>query len=56
MRAESFTELVDEVPADDLGYKLETFDRQRYLESVYDISSKEDERRYGILGIQIVLE
>ena len=54
-KQKSFLELLDKISPKKLGYS-EDYDKNKILERVYKTYSKEDEKKYGVLGIEIELE
>jgi ASC-1-like (ASCH) protein len=48
----SFRELIENTPMKDLG-RPDEYDKTAYLESMYSLYTKEEETRYGVLGIEI---
>lgn len=53
LRYNSFRELVDDFPLGYFGSIYQT--REDLLKAIYSVYSKEDEQKYGVLGIRIEL-
>ncbi len=49
-----FQELVNALPMSDFGYQ-EDYNKDDFVNSIYTIYSKEEEQKYGVLGIRIKL-
>jgi len=54
LRYQTFTELVNDFPMNSFGYPND-YDKSRFVEQIYEIYTKEEEQRYGVLGIKIKL-
>ena len=54
LRYRTFQDLVDDFPMSHFGYSGD-HDKRAFVESIYQIYSKEDEQKYGVLGIRIKL-
>ncbi len=54
LRYKSFQDLVDDFPMSYFGYPDDQ-DKRAFVESIYNIYSKEDEQKYGVFGIKIKL-
>ena len=54
LRYGTFQDLVDDFPMSYFGY-TDDHDKGAFVESVYQIYSKEDEQKHGVLGIRIKL-
>ena len=54
-RQKYFLDLLDKISIKKLGYS-ENYPKNKILERVYKTYSKEDEKKYGVLGIEIELE
>jgi ASC-1-like (ASCH) protein len=54
LQAATFKELVDRLPMHVFGHP-EDYEKQRYIDSFHTIYSIADEKRYGVLGIEIRL-
>lgn len=54
-KQKSFLELLDKISVEKLGYS-KNYTKNKILERVYKTYSKEDEKKYGVLGIEIELE
>lgn len=50
----SFAELMEHHSMEEFGYLKET-DKQRFLESIYTIYTREQEQQFGVLGIKVKL-
>lgn len=50
----SFRGLVDDFPMSYFGYP-ENYDKIHFVESIYQIYTREDEQKYGVLGIRMRL-
>ena len=54
LRYRTFQDLVDDFPMSYFGY-TDDHNKRAFVESIYQIYSKEDEQKYGVLGIRIKL-
>ncbi len=54
LRYKTFSELVADFPITYFGY-ADNFNKEDFVNSIYTIYSKEEEKRYGVLGIKIRL-
>src|SRR3989344_430561 len=54
LRYRTFQELVDDFQMNYFGYP-DDHDKRAFVESIYKIYSKEEEKKYGVLGIRIKL-
>ena len=54
LRYQTFAELVNDFPMSSFGY-LDGYDKSKFIEQIYEIYTREEEQKYGVLGIRIKL-
>ncbi|MDO8509488.1 MAG: hypothetical protein Q7S27_07470 [Nanoarchaeota archaeon] len=52
VRYQTFAELVSDFPMSSFGYP-KYYDKAGFVDQIYEIYTKEDEQKYGVIGIKI---
>lgn len=54
LRYKTFQDLVNDFSMSSFGYP-EDYDKSKFVEEIYTVYTKEEEQKYGVLGIRIKL-
>lgn len=50
----TFVDLINDFPMSYFGYP-ENYDKSKFIEQIYEIYTREEEEKYGVLGIRLKL-